>query len=849
MVNFNYKFWLFISFWFLVAMMMPRLAMASSLAITEIMYNPVGADTGREWLEVKNISTTTLSLSDGSWRFNDGSSHIITAVSSTNNFFAPNDYAVIVDDPVKFKIDYPDFVGVIYDSSFSLKNSDNKIIFSNNGLEDVSVNYQVAWGANDDGRTLELNNENWQASYALGGTPGADSSVWPDNLPPSLQISLPAQAEVNKEVKILALVSDPENKALSVDWQFGNGQFASGNEVNHAYTSEGVYTVVAKTIDELYEVYATSTITITEAVATKSQSLTNTSWSKIELSELMPNPSGSETENEWIELYNNSPASVSVDRWQIGDGSSRRFTFKTEKTNTNIEAYGFLLLKRPDSGISLNNEGEKIVLFAPDGSIIDQVTYDKASEDYAFVFQDQAWQWTTVYTPGKLNEVVEPMDTAGVGGEEQAVSSRSPVVSTTTITVISSQNLDNRVIDQIRLNEIFPNPSGKDDGEWLEIKNIGTTTVDLLGYYLDDEEGGSKPYLFSTSTPISAGGLFVLDKNLTKISLGNIKDSVRLLDGNKKVIWLVEYDQVKENFSYAFDLENDDWQWTDILTPAKDNQFPVVDQSLTMKDDQIKMVDDYEIVQLQMVGQILDLPDKTKVLVEGVVIVQPDLFAKNTFYLAEFIQEANEINLNNKIQIYYSGLKNSDLQIGDIVQIIGAMTTSKNERRIKMDNSEQPVKIKTATTLGVETVSLSEVNDYDSGALIKISGQLLDKKASSLFVGSGDEVVKVYLKKESGLVAKDFNKGEWLTVIGIADNQAGKEWRLLPRQKSDIQKTVVAGATEVASSTEVVVDQEKIEINQEGRFINKKTIVISIVCLVLLIITWETYEYVKKIKK
>ncbi len=848
MVKINYKIWLFLAFWFLLAMALPRMAQAGSLAITEVMYNPAGSDTGREWLEVRNISTSTLSLSDGSWRFNDGSSHVINAVSSTKNFLEPNDYAIIVDDPNKFKIDYPDFNGLIYDSSFSLKNSDNKIFFTNNGLEDCFVDYQINWGASDDGRSLELNNEKWQTSFLLGGTPGADSSIWPDNLPPTLQISLAEKTEINKEVKMLATVVDPENKLLTVDWQFGDGQFASGVEVSHVYANEGLYTVVAKTVDDMYEVYATSTITITEPTAVKSQTSSVSNWVAIELSELLPNPSGSETENEWIELYNNSPQMVSLDRWQIGDGSSRRFTFKVEKDNTNIDAYGYLVLKRPLSGVSLNNEGEKIVLFTPDGSIKDQVTYDKASEDYAFVRQDQAWQWTTKPTPGKLNEIVEPPES--IETEVGDLSDKNTEVTSVLLSASSTkQILDKQVLDQVKFNEIFPNPSGRDDEEWLELKNIGSTTVDMFGYYLDDEDGGSKPYLFSTTTLIFAGEYLVIDKKISKLSLGNIKDSLRLLNQDKKEINRVDYDQVKENYSYSFDIENDDWQWTEVITPGKENQFllPVQEESNDLVE--VKLVNDGEIVQLQKIDQILDLPDKTKVLIEGVIIVQPHLFAKNVFYLADYDEDNNETNLNSKIQVYYSGLKNSDFKIGDLVQIIGTMATSKNERRIKIDKLEQPVKIKTLSNLKIEPVPLAEVNDYDSGSLIMISGQVLDKQASSLFVGNGDELVKVYLKKDTGLLAKDFSKGEWLTIVGVVDSQPGKELRLLPRQKTDIQKKVVAGETETASQTEAVIKQEEIKLDNKESFANKKTIIISIVVFVLMIVVWEVYEYIKKIKK
>lgn len=852
MVKINYKLWLLLGAWFLLALALPRLANASSLTITEVMYNPSGSDTGREWIEVKNISTTTVALAGSNWRFNDGSSHMISATGEAGEL-APNEYAIIADDPIKFKSEYPNFTGVIYDSSFSLKNSDNKVSFINNGNEDCSVNYLIAWGANDDGKSLELTaDSSWQVSFLLGGTPGSDNSIWPDNLPPTLQVVLPTKVEVNKEIKMIATVVDPENKPIEVNWQFGDGESGNGIEVGHVYSNEGSYTVVTKAFDVDYVVYATSTVTVTEASAINSGVSSNNSWANVELSELLPNPNGAEADGEWIELYNNSPSSVSVDRWQLGDGSSRRFTFKVENHETHIESYGYLLVKRSVSGISLNNEGEKVVLFAPDGSVIDQVSYDKALENYVFAKQDRTWQWSTMATPNKLNEIVLVEDKSDLTEEVKSISEKTETkVLPITLTTVPLLPLDKQVLESIRLNEIFPNPKGKDDNEWIEIKNIGATTVDLFGYYIDDEEGGSKPYKFSTTTLVIPGGYYVLSKNTTKLSLGNIKDSVRLLDHNKESIWEVKYDQVKENFSYSFDTDNDDWQWTDVPTINKDNIFVsendgVLEINASLNETGFVNINSNQ--QMQPLGQVLDLPDKTEVLTQGVIIIQPDLFAKNIFYLADYDEVNNKVDLNTKIQIYFNNSKKLSYKIGDVVEIIGVMSTSKNERRIKINSNEQLVLVKQIKNIAFNEVSLSDVAENESGSLIKISGQLLDKKGSALTVGVGDDTVKVYIKKASMLAVKDFSKGDWLMVTGIIDNQAGKEIRLLPRQISDIEKVVVAGVNEPSQNSIATITKEKISLEKFNHYFDKSTIIYSLGFLVLIIILWEGYEYFRKTK-
>ncbi|MDD2807978.1 MAG: lamin tail domain-containing protein, partial [Patescibacteria group bacterium] len=364
MVKINFKI-LYLYLMILVYLiLLPTLALASQVAISEIMYNPLGSDTGREWLEVKNVSTSTISLVDGSWRFNDGSSHLV-ATSSANTFLQPQEYGIIADDPTKFMLDNPSYSGVVYDSSFSLKNSDTKISIFKNGLEDDSVTYSISLGADDNGKTLEYDFDlsQWRASYIVSGTPGAEASIKSANEPPVLQVTLATQAEINKPVKFTAVVTDPENQPVQVKWQFGDDSGGEGVEVVHEYSNDGLYTIVASASDGEIIVYSTSTLKIIETPVSAQVNNSVSGWAKVELSEILPNPSGSETDSEWIELFNNSSDTVSVDRWQIGDNTTRRFTLTNEKQNVQISPYGYLLISRVVSGVSLNNTGEQITLY------------------------------------------------------------------------------------------------------------------------------------------------------------------------------------------------------------------------------------------------------------------------------------------------------------------------------------------------------------------------------------------------------------------------------------------------------------------------------------------------------
>ncbi len=100
-----------------------------ALKITEIMFDPPGADTGREWIEVFNdasegntplaISSLDLKEADTRHKIESLPAGMRDTVASTID---PQSYAIIADNSKAFLIDHPDFQGSLFESSFSLKN-------------------------------------------------------------------------------------------------------------------------------------------------------------------------------------------------------------------------------------------------------------------------------------------------------------------------------------------------------------------------------------------------------------------------------------------------------------------------------------------------------------------------------------------------------------------------------------------------------------------------------------------------------------------------------------------------------------------------------------------------------
>ena len=141
----------------------------------------------------------------------------------------------------------------------------------------------------------------------------------------------------------------------------------------------------------------------------------------------------------------------------------------------------------------------------------------------------EGWDWTTQATPGAQNLFDENQE-----NEEEITYD------------------DGDLSDKIILSEVMPNPEGTDtDTEWIEIYNYGSTNVNLGNWSLDDEEGGSDPYIFPDGTIIEAQDFMVIYRTESNLSLNNDTDQVRLFDYQNELHDTVSYEGSPEGQSYA----------------------------------------------------------------------------------------------------------------------------------------------------------------------------------------------------------------------------------------------------------------------------------------------------------
>lgn len=128
--------------------------------------------------------------------------------------------------------------------------------------------------------------------------------------------------------------------------------------------------------------------------------------SAIIISELLPNPAGSDTAGEWIELHNASDVSQSLAGWSLKDASGKVYSFSDQS----VSAHGFLVLPYSTTKISLNNSGDTIFLYDASGALADSFSYAQTMKDDVALARgaDGTIALTITPTPGKANIISAP---------------------------------------------------------------------------------------------------------------------------------------------------------------------------------------------------------------------------------------------------------------------------------------------------------------------------------------------------------------------------------------------------------------------------------------------------------
>lgn len=393
--------------------------LTSQVVINEIMYAP--SDPTNEWFEIVNNGNSPADLRN--WKWKDATASLRT-ISTQSFVIQQNSFAVICQDSVKFKNQYPELTGKLIQTVWSSLNNtgDNLILIMPDNVRSDSVSFQPAWGGNIGGYSLEKiltsgeSNypENWGTSIdSKRATPCKQNSLTPKSydlylkkfdikpLYPSKGDNLTLEFTIrnaglnisgNSLLNIYTdrnLDSSMNNDELISSYQLSN--MNPQDSLTYYFTVNNIDTGQKQFIAKV--IYAQDDDTLNNILIRRVYVSSNAGTGKGPvINEIMYDPLSGKS--EWIEIYNCTGQSVNLKGWKYKEVSS---TIILEADNLYLNPGDYFILahdttifdvfqelKFPgsnqivkiSSGISLNNSGEIISITDSLGNIIDEVNYN-----------------------------------------------------------------------------------------------------------------------------------------------------------------------------------------------------------------------------------------------------------------------------------------------------------------------------------------------------------------------------------------------------------------------------------------------------------------------------------------
>jgi len=379
------------------------------IVVNEIMFNGPESGTDNEWVELHNTTASGVLL-DSTFELTDGEgSYLFEGVTIPANGYLT--IMVAENDSVPFP-----FVADIdaSEAGILLANSADDVILNEGTTAIDNVTYDDDWGADGDGKTLERIDpagpssieENWGPSLADGGTPGAVNSIYDPggDFPPEITdiMHTPEFPISTDDVAVTADITDDgtitkavcfysidggSDDSLDMAYDGAHGDGAAGDDIWGAIIdaqpagSEVRYYLVVEddgAHSETTWVYAYFVTT------------GDTIDGDLVVNEIMYNPASPMGDNnfEYIEFYNRGSTLIDASDWIVKDDND--FNTFVLPAGTEVAAGEFLVIaKNADSieahysitdvvgsvGYSLNNTGDAVRLYDPDGTLMDYVYF------------------------------------------------------------------------------------------------------------------------------------------------------------------------------------------------------------------------------------------------------------------------------------------------------------------------------------------------------------------------------------------------------------------------------------------------------------------------------------------
>lgn len=507
--------------------------------------------------------------------------------------------------------------------------------------------------------------------------------------------------------------------------------------------------------------------------------------SEIVINELLYDPEGVDTGNEWIELYNSGTSPLDLENYELNATSGDYYRFPPFSLDT-----GFFIVVHWRKGGSdtstdlytgtegftsnMGNTKGWVALFNghthSKNTIVDYLEYGSGNQIWEKAASDAG-----IWTQGDFVPDVA----------EGHSLERSPIGNDTN----HPGDFVDRVVPtpgghspppppiypkEIYLNEILPNPEGSDDNEFLELYNEEDGNVDLKGWKISDKTSSKiiGEDIVLSSTVIPAEGYLVIYKREGSVSLNNAGDIITLSNPNGEKVDEREYPPLSEGYAYARD-DSGNWKETSLPTPGEENQFP---ESEDDSEENSPIEGEIQAIKKLALG--------TRIFVQAWVTAEPEILGERVMYIQD---------KTDGIKVSLDSNNYSKIKLGDYIELACTLEQSRGEYYIKMaDPSTLSVLATNQITPKPVRISTGEVGETSEGFLVELFGTVVETSRDTFWIDDSSGKAKIYIKDSTGIEKPETPKGFQAEITGIVSQYGNYKdgtpnFRVLPRYEEDIK--------------------------------------------------------------
>lgn len=340
------------------------------LRINEVFPNPAAKGEDNEYVEIynfgdKNIDLTGFILKDAT----QSGDYVFPAETEIK----PGEFLVIYKSISKISLNNTE------EQIYLLDDNENQVDF----LEYFKTKEESSFGFDEAENTFR-----WSKNL----TPGAKNIFDPA---PSGKSKIPKKSYKNFPTEFSA--SGSTNYDYS--WDFGDGSRSTKQKISHTYKKTGKYKGFLIIDNGVEEKKINFEIKI-EKYPKRS----------LDIIAVLPNPEGTDEDNEYIIIKNNDKKEIDLSDWSIATGSKKnKLTNHPFTKSITLKKGEEKIIYNKHSNFSLPNQKGYIELRQPDGKTSDKVSYAKektiGENELYKLTGEKTWSWINQPLLGKTEEL------------------------------------------------------------------------------------------------------------------------------------------------------------------------------------------------------------------------------------------------------------------------------------------------------------------------------------------------------------------------------------------------------------------------------------------------------------